>query len=228
MALDRRDFLKRCGRGALLTAATAISGGVGLGAIETALLENDHQNPSLRNLTHYIDSQLVDQTVGGNQYQFNQESIPERIVTLAFGNSTYEGSSNYQLAAAVHDALDHYGKQLPVFAQREVGEVLDQYGIEHKPLIKVGSMWRDYADTEEMFRRLKALASGASGENTLVAHPAQMERAMYLAASAGMDSSPFLKPGMGWNEKDGQSWVTSPTLWAPREIGIRLYDMARL
>jgi len=189
----------------------------------------DHRNPSLRNLVDYEDASLVDRDIQGRTYRSSPESRPERVAVLAFGNATYEGSVNQQLAEAVHAAIVYFGK-VPVFAQSEVCNILDQYGIEHKLLREVGPMWGEYGDTEEMLGRLNVLADGASGDTMMVAHPAQMERVMYLADHAGLERTPFVNRMIGWNrrEEEQQLWVTSPALWVPREIGIRLYDLARL
>jgi hypothetical protein len=224
MRIDRRQFLRGLSIGSLST----VGSGLGLGTLGTLMNNNDHRNPSLRNLVDYHDDNLDDSEVDGINYQLDNNGKPERILALSFGNNTEEGSSNYQLATSVKDGLTYYNEHLPVYTQKEVAEVLDQFGIESQPLSKVGEMSRDYADTTEMLRRLKALSSGAKGDNVLMAHPAHLERVMYLADNSAIQTSPFLNSKMGWNEEDEQPWVTSPGLWVPREISIRLYDMARL
>src|SRR3989344_2525065 len=105
-----------------------------------------NRNPSLRNLVDYVDVSLVETDIQGRTYLSSLESRPERIAALAFGHATYEGSANQQLAEAVHAAIVYFGK-VPVFAQSEACNILDQYGIEHKLLREVGPMWGEYGDT---------------------------------------------------------------------------------
>lgn len=197
------------------------------GGIATSVSKNQHRLPGYENLSQYHDDRLVDVEVDGTKYQTIPGRDPARIVALSFGENTDNESSNYQIAKAVEAAQKQYGG-LPIFAQKEVSQILTSLGIDNTELTPVGEMWRDYADTNEMLRRLKTLANGASGENVMVAHPAHMERAQYLSDYAGIETTPFTTSTMGFHSDDRQSWVTSQGYWLPLEVAKRAIDAHRL
>ena len=206
--------------------ASLVSSYILPGIIATSTSNGDHRLPTYENLSSYQDYSLEDLTINGSTYRTLTNKKPARIVALAFGTNTASGSSNYRLAEAAIAAQRYYF-EAPIYAQKEVSKILTSLAVKNIELVTIGEVWREYADTSEMFRRLKVLSNGASGDNLVIAHPAQMERARYMADYGGLETIPFLNSEPGWNKNDTQGWVTSPNCWSIREFAVRAIDAHR-
>jgi len=156
-----------------------------------------------------------------------KKKIPKAFIGMAFGSGK---EYNKILAESINDAKKYYKKEIPVFAQTEVGNFLKK----EKSVYTFGETYKkgesskvlSKIDSYEILRQIseKMDELSVSKKDVLYfAHPSHVYRVQEQGKIFGIKGGVFIPERIVWPEKDPQWWVQNPENWKKREKMGRLF-----
>ena len=187
---------------------------------------------------HDLDHEEVE----GGRYRTDPDFEPEVILTQAFGADYDEHSYNKILAETAADARNYFDIDVPIIAQAEVAELLEESGEEN--VYRVGQVY-DEEDEDRVISKHttkeimdlhfeEIVDQNLDPDSVLyVSHPGHTHRTMELGKNAGPDEdsglygSSFIPREVEWAPNDEQWQVRSERNWIVWEMGSRAHHNIR-
>lgn len=168
--------------------------------------------------------------VNGRTYRISPDFVeksPNAFVGQSFGAGE---ECNRILAKSIEDARDYYNKEIPIFAQTEIGNFLrgkisDCYlfgatyeGGESSQVVSKVDSFNILKQMRLSMDKLKI----SKEPSLFFVHPAHMYRVVDQGRIFGIKGGVFITEEVYWPMNDPQKWVRNQKEWKKREIVGRL------
>jgi hypothetical protein len=186
-----------------------------------------------KNAIEYEDSSIRNFKVNGADYRVSDifnDVAPSAFAAQAFGAGT---EYNQIIAKSILDAKELFEKEIPIYVQTEIGDLLKYQG--EKNYTSFGEVYEEGESASKMVSKVSTLDILKQVKEDMekkevditniayFAHPGHIYRVMEIGRKIGLKGGVFIPKDVAWPENDAQPWVRNPKSWKKREFIARCH-----